>query len=134
LKSARSSVTLPHAQGDRTVLVRVRLTPPEFILHVDEHHDIMNAKQTPNIANVMYHAMTRWPACRVCWMARDRIDDPSQWLPDEVWALLKPRFRMVKRLPARWPKPDLVSVCTSPEFVHDSLLKQLSDVLAERKE
>ena len=110
---------------------RGTLTPPAFILHVDEHHDMMDERQAPNIANVMFHAMTRWPACRVCWMAQDRIDDPSQWLADETWAMLRPRFRMVNRLPRRWPKPDLVSVCTSPEFVDVSLLTQLTDALAE---
>ena len=110
---------------------RGTLTPPEYILHVDEHHDMMDAKRTPNIANVMYHAMTRWPACRVCWVARDRIDEPSQWLEEETWAGLRGRFRMTTQRPKRWPKPDLVSVCTSPDFVHDSLLKQLTSVLAE---
>jgi hypothetical protein len=123
----RHSQVLPRWTG------RVRrgtLTPPEFILHVDEHHDMMDAKQTPNIANVMYHAMRRWPTCRVCWMARDRIDDPSQWLPDQEWARLKPRFRMASRLPPRWPKPDLVSVCTSPDFVEAALLGRLIALLS----
>jgi hypothetical protein len=110
---------------------RGTLTPPEFILHVDEHHDMMDERRTPNIGNMMYHAMNRWPDCRVCWLAEYRIDHPGQWLEDETWRTLKPRFRMVTLRPPRWPKPDLVSVCTSPEFVHDSLLKQLTDTLAE---
>lgn len=109
------------------------LTPPEFILHVDEHHDMMDAKQKPNIANVMYHAMTRWPDCRVCWVAAERIDEPSQWLDDRIWNALKRQFRMVKRLPQQWPKPDFVSVCTSPEFVNRLLLKRLTTVLTETK-
>lgn len=105
---------------------RGTLTTPEFILHVDEHHDMMDAKPAPNVGNVMCQAMKRWPGCRVCWMARDRIDHPRQWLPDDEWARLKPRFRMAQRLPVRWPKPDLVSVCTSPEFVESSLLARLA--------
>ena len=112
-----------------TRIRRGTLLPPQFILHVDEHHDMMNEKLTPNIANVMYHAMIRWPACRVCWMANGRIDDPSQWLEYWTWEDLKGRFRMVDRLPSRWPKPDLVSVCTSPEFVEPDLLRRLIAVV-----
>jgi hypothetical protein len=108
---------------------RGTLSPPQFILHIDEHHDMMDEKTTPNIGNMMYHAMIRWPDCRVCWMANGRIDDPSQWLTNRTWEMLKRRFRMVDRLPARWPKPDLVSVCTSPEFVEPALLKRLTAVL-----
>jgi len=40
---------------------------------------------------------------------------------------------MATQRPKRGPKPDLVSVCTSPDFVHSSLLMQLTQVLAEYK-
>ena len=112
---------------------RGTLKPPEYILHVDEHHDMMDMRQAPNIANVMYHAMIRWPNCRVCWVARDRIDDPGQWLEDEIWGRLRRRFRMADQRPPRWPKPDLVSVCTSPDFVNSNPLMQLPKVLTEYK-
>ena len=34
---------------------------PTHILHVDEHHDMMDQKKQSNIANFMYHAMQHWP-------------------------------------------------------------------------
>jgi hypothetical protein len=112
---------------------RGTLTPPEFILHADEHHDMMDERRTPNIANMMYHAMTRWPDCRVCWVVHDRIDDPGQWLGDDTWDRLRQRFSIVRQRPARWPKPDLVSVCTSPEFIESGLIKQLTGTLERHR-
>ena len=101
------------------------LTPPTHILHVDEHHDMMDGARQPNIGNVMRHAMTTWPECRVYWVAEGRIDDPGIWLKDELWHRLRKRFRMGTGLPRGWPKPDLVSVCTSPDFVKGDLLARL---------
>ncbi|MGD9974008.1 MAG: UPF0489 family protein, partial [Desulfatirhabdiaceae bacterium] len=36
---------------------------PSHILHVDEHHDMMDERPTTNIGNVMYQAMRTWPHC-----------------------------------------------------------------------
>ncbi|MBT3807307.1 MAG: hypothetical protein HOG03_22350 [Desulfobacula sp.] len=36
---------------------RGTLTPPSHILHVDEHHDMMDQRKNANIANFMFHAM-----------------------------------------------------------------------------
>lgn len=33
------------------------LPEPQYILHVDEHHDMMDEAARPNIANFVYHAM-----------------------------------------------------------------------------
>lgn len=38
------------------------ISPPRYILHVDEHHDMMDEKKMPNIANVVYQAMPSWRA------------------------------------------------------------------------
>ncbi len=38
------------------------------ILHVDEHHVMMDQRQQTNIGNFMFHAMRMWPECRVHWL------------------------------------------------------------------
>jgi hypothetical protein len=112
------------------------LSTPTHILHVDEHHDMMDEKEEMNLANVMYRAMVLWPDCRVFWMAEDRIDAPDMWLEPETWSELRKRFRMGKQRPARWPKPGIVSICTSPGFVspelRDALIKKVG-VQGDRK-
>ena len=37
---------------------RGTLAPPSHILHVDQHHDMMDQKSNTNIAYFMYHAMS----------------------------------------------------------------------------
>ncbi len=103
---------------------------PSHILHVDEHHDMMDQRQQANIANFMFHAMRLWPRCRVHWLVEHPIDSPSMWLDDEIWDSLRSRFSHGPHRPARWPKPDIVSVCTSPEFVDPSLAAELTGVLS----
>lgn len=105
---------------------------PSHILHVDEHHDMMDQQQQTNIANFMFHAMRIWPQCRVHWLVQYPIDSPAMWLEDETWNALRHRFSCGPHRPARWPKPDVVSVCTSPEFVAPSLGAELTDVLDVR--
>ena len=103
---------------------------PTHILHVDEHHDMMSAQPRPNIANFMYHAMCMWPQCRVHWLVEYPIDSPAMWLDEETWDSLRSRFSYGPRRPAKWPKPDFISVCTSPEFVVPGLANELMDVLS----
>ncbi len=93
------------------------LREPQYILHVDEHHDMMDEKTTPNLANFLYHAMRIWPKVRVHWLVEQAIDSPAMWLSTDAWMLLSTRFTFGAHRPRRWPKPELVSVCTSPEFV-----------------
>ena len=101
------------------------MATPTNILHVDEHHDMMDEKVTPNIANVILHAMRKWPECRVHWLVEQPIDSPEMWLNEETWRSIAPRFSMGSRRPRGWPKPDLVSVCTSPDFVKPALRHHL---------
>jgi hypothetical protein len=108
---------------------RGRLSWTEYILHVDEHHDMMDEKSTPNIANVMFHAMTLWPSCRVHWLVDQAIDSPSMWLSDDTCDLLSDRFSCSFSIPSDWPKPQFVSVCTSPEFVRVECYAQLTKFL-----
>jgi hypothetical protein len=103
------------------------LTTPTHVLHVDEHHDLMDEKRIMNAANVMYHAMRLWPDCRVCWIVPDRIDAPEMWLRSETWNRIRKRFKAANRVPAKWPRPDFVSVCTSSGFVAAKLREQLMD-------
>jgi len=58
-------------------------------------------------------------------MVDTAIDSPEMWIYDDAWASLKSRFRMGSKKPKDWPKPDIVSVCTSPEFINDSRLQKL---------
>jgi len=103
---------------------------PSHILHVDEHHDMMDQRQQTNISNFMFHAMRVWPQCRVHWLVQHPIDSPAMWLEDETWDTLRRRFSHGPHRPARWPKPDVVSVCTSPDFVAPKLATELMDVLS----
>ena len=106
--------------------IRKRGLPyPTHILHVDEHHDMMDEQAVPNSANIMVHALRRWPQCRVHWLVEQPIDSPEMWLSGNTWEQLTSRFSMGPRKPRSWPRPDIVSVCTSPSFVHDALRQQL---------
>ena len=104
---------------------RGKLSQPSHILHVDEHHDMMDQKRNANIANFMYHAMRTWKTCRVHWMVDSPIDSPEMWLDDDVWASFSPRFSVGSTPPPGWPKPDIVSICTSPGFISKALLQRL---------
>jgi hypothetical protein len=104
---------------------------PSHILHVDEHHDMMDQREQTNISNFMFHAMRMWPQCRVHWLVQHPIDSPTMWLEDEMWDSLRRRFSYGPHRPARWPKPDLVSVCTSPSFVPLNLAEQLLGVVSQ---
>jgi hypothetical protein len=108
-----------------------KLATPSHILHVDEHHDMMDERKYTNMANFMYHAMCIWPECRVHWLVREAIDSPAMWISDESWSHLRRRFTQGARWPRSWPRPDYVSVCASPEFVMNDLREVLLAVIAE---
>ena len=116
----------------RSRVRRGALDPPQWTLHVDEHHDMMDEQRRSNVANVMYQAMRAWPTCRVHWQVENPIDSPGMWLSDDTWAALRKRFSSSATRPRRWPKPDLVSICTSPDFVRPSLRDQLLDIAVRR--
>ena len=108
---------------------RGTLARPSHILHIDEHHDMMDQRRNANIANFMYHAMRTWPQCRVHWLTeRPIMDSPRFWLDDDVWKLFSQRFSVSPHRPRGWPKPDLVSVCSSPGFLSESLRQSLLNV------
>ena len=112
---------------------RGTLTTPSHILHVDEHHDMMDQRKNANIANFMFHAMQLWENCQVHWMVGVPIDSPEIWLDDDAWAPLSKRFSIGSDLPKKWPKPDIVSICTSPEFIENDLLERLLQTIDEFK-
>lgn len=120
-----------HAFGHWKKQWRTNGVSPSHILHVDEHHDMMDQRRQTNIANFMFHAMRLWPHCRVYWMVQNPIDSPAMWLEDETWNSLQSRFSCGPNRPACWPKPNIVSVCTSPEFVDPNLESKLMEVLSE---
>jgi len=113
----------------RSCVKKGKLRQPKYILHVDEHHDMMDEKKTPNIANFICHAMRIWPEVRVHWLVEHAIDSPAMWLSDDTWAMLSRRFTCGSHRPRKWPKPQLVSVCTSPEFVSDRLRCELMTII-----
>ena len=104
---------------------RGMLAPPTYILHVDEHHDMMDERKNSNIANFMYHAMRTWQDCRVHWLVQQRIDSPHMWLSDDVWGSFASRFSVSPHRPRGWPRPDLVSMCSSPNFLDEDLRQRL---------
>jgi hypothetical protein len=53
------------------------------------------------------------------------IDFPDIWLSEKAWRSVSRRFDCASGLSPSWPKPDLVSVCTSPGFVEDQLCQEL---------
>jgi hypothetical protein len=59
------------------------------------------------------------------------IDSPEMWLDDDVWVSFSHRFSVGSNRPHGWPKPDIVSICTSPEFVNTDLLHRLLNVAGE---
>ena len=92
--------------------------------------DMMDQRPQTNIANFMFHAMRIWSQCRVHWLVQYPIDSPEMWLDDETWDLFHRRFTHGPHRPAQWPKPDLVSVCTSPDFVTPAVTQELLKVLS----
>jgi hypothetical protein len=104
---------------------------PSHILHVDEHHDMMDEKKSVNIANVMYQAMQTWPCCKVHWLVQQPIDSPRMWLADSTWRSLRRRFSTGPAIPQNWPRPDFVSICTSPDFLTSGLEEKLLEVVTE---
>jgi len=106
---------------------------PSHILHVDEHHDMMDEKPHTNIANVMYHAMRMWPQCKVHWLIQQPIDSPAMWLTPATWKSFRRRFSLGPIIPPGWPRPDIVSVCTSPDFIRSDLVIELMKVIQTMK-
>jgi len=98
---------------------------PQFILHVDEHHDMLCDRLPINAGNFLYFAMRRWPNCRVHWLVDVKIDSPQQWLPEDEWKSLARRFTIGNRLRPGWRTPSMVTVCTSPGFLDGALRKRL---------
>jgi hypothetical protein len=115
-----------HVLGRWKKLVkRGTLASLDYILHIDEHHDMMDEKLTPNIANFIYHAMRTWPKCHVHWLVDNPIDSPSMWISDEMWDDMSERFTSGSEIPSGWPKPQFATVATSPEFVEPELRREL---------
>ncbi len=92
---------------------------------------MMDERARVNISNVMYHAMRIWPKCRVHWLVKEAIDSPDMWLSDETWLRIRHRFARGSRRPQGWPRPDFVSVSSSPRFVERSLGERLLAVVEQ---
>ena len=117
-----------HHQAFRrwTELVRRRaIGAPRHILHADEHHDMLGDRRPVGFGNFLYFAVHRWRSCRVHWLVKEPIDRPDMWLSERAWEKVAGRFTMGPHIPRGWPKPDLLSVCISPEFVGAGLRRTL---------
>ncbi len=101
------------------------LTVPRFILHVDEHHDMLGERKPISFGNFLYFAMRRWTTCRVHWQVNQPIDSPRMWLSDAAWKSVAKRFSIGPNRRPDWPKPDIVTVCKSPGFLGKALARQL---------
>ena len=103
---------------------------PHFILHVDEHHDMLCEDPPINAGNFLYFAMRRWPECRVHWLVDWRSTRRSSGCPRINWKAVTRRFTSGKRLRPGWPTPDMVTMCTSPGFIiSKALSKRLLGVM-----
>jgi len=111
-----------------------RIDQPTFILHVDEHHDMLSEQRPIQFGNFLYFVMLKWPTCRVHWLNKGPIDYPDMWLSEEAWQRVGSRFTSGSRLNPSWPEPDFVSVCTSPGFVEEPLRRELLERIAEETE
>ena len=115
---------------DRAIAKGV-IEAPTFILHIDEHHDMLDEQPPVLFGNFLYFAMRKWPDCRVHWLTENPIDDPSMWLSEDAWASVGDRFRFGSSLNSKWPMPELVSVCTSPGFIERTLCQKLLERIDE---
>ena len=106
------------------------LDQPHLIIHVDEHHDMFSSRKPVNAGNFIYFALKRWPRCRVIWVIPNPIDRPDMWLTPRAWTAVSQRFACSKKVSLRLPKPDVISVCKSPDFVENSLLTALMRTVA----
>ena len=114
-------------------LVRQRIiSPPHLIFHLDEHHDMLSESPPVQFGNYLYFAMRRWPRCRVCWVTPRPIDYPDMWLSEEAWRSVSTRFACVSDMKRGWPKPDVVSVCISPDFIDEGLCRKLLERVGQR--
>jgi hypothetical protein len=115
----------------KQALAKRSLADPQFIFHVDEHHDMLGERKPVNFGNFLYFAMQRWPDCRVHWLVDNPIDSPKMWLSDEAWKSVANRFSMGPNRKRDWPKPDIVTVCTSPGFIDKRLAAKLVGALRQ---
>ena len=109
-----------------------KISSPKYILHVDDHHDIMDDNAQLNIANFIFHAMKTWKDCKVRWLVESPIDFPDRWISEKSWKSIKDRFSAGNYIPStwrKWRKPNIVTVCISPEFIDNPLKKQLLKVI-----
>lgn len=107
------------------------IAAPAFILHADEHHDMLAEHHPVGSGNFLYFAMRRWRSCRVHWLVKEPIDRPDVWLSEQAWERVDGRFTMGPHIPKGWPKPDLVSVSVSPDFVSKGLRRRLVRKLSQ---
>ena len=115
-------------------MVKGRLiSSPELIIHADEHHDMLSENRPVQFGNFLYFAMRHWPQCRVHWLTVQPIDSPDMWLSEDAWASVSKRFSCASRIRRNWPKPNLVSVCTSPDFIDPKLSHELLERIEQRR-
>jgi hypothetical protein len=116
-----------------TMVKRRAISSPELIIHADEHHDMLSENRPVQFGNFLYFAMRRWPQCRVYWLTVQPIDYPDFWLSEDAWASVSKRFSCGPRIDRHWPKPTLVSVCTSPDFIDPKLSHRLLERIEQRR-
>jgi hypothetical protein len=105
--------------------------PPHLLIHADEHHDMLSERPPASSGNFLYFAMRHWPNCRVVWVTPQPIDCPDIWLSDDAWEAVSSRFECARRFRRRWPKPDVVSVCMSPDFIDARLSQKLLEKIKD---
>ena len=64
---------------------------PIFILHIDEHHDMLGETPPVQFGNFIFFALQQWPDCHVHWLTRNPIDHPQMWLSESAWELVSGR-------------------------------------------
>lgn len=115
-------------------MVAAHVVPsPHLIIHADEHHDMLSERPPANLGNFIYFVLRHWPDCPVVWVTPQPIDYPDLWLSDDAWAAVSSRFECARRFRRRWPQPDVVSVCSSPDFIDARLSRRLLERVGDYK-
>lgn len=103
-----------------------RLTKPEHIYHVDEHHDLYNNYKHVDCANFMLFVLKQWPSCKTTWVAADSsFDNRTNFYYGFHKSEIKKRFKTTLKVPKDMSDVDLISITVSPDYIKLLVLNEI---------